>query len=187
MSITPNIVRHSLSSFLAQKHRNDTRKLLSPCLHFAWNATYCSQGCTIARLPLSPQLQTIGKALLPNYGSNNSSAHPSRHRNWWKCSVEFPFRLLTSDGYVIAVYETFIAKCETVRLLRSGASEKKFPPFRNDPRQHPPRPRKREINLRDGRVVRAYRLADKDDWGWNKADNFWEYVVNKSVIDVSRL
>jgi len=60
-----------------------------------------------------------------------------------------PFRLPTSDGYIITVYETFIAKCETVRLLRSGASERSSRLLETIYVSIQPRPRKRQINLKD--------------------------------------
>lgn len=124
-------IRHFCSSFLTLKLRNDTRKLLSPYLHFTWSATYCSQGYTIAKLPLSPQLQTIGKALLANYASNNSPVHWSRHRNWWKCSVEFlsvcqrrtatssPFTKLLSQNVKLSGYSEAALLKRSSRLLET--------------------------------------------------------------------
>lgn len=140
----------SISSFLALRFRNDNTRKLFPYLHFTWSATYCSQGCTIAKLPFLSQLQTIEKALLANYASNNSPVHRSRHRKLVEMQRGVPFRLPTSDGYVIAVYETFIAKCETVRLLRSGASERSSRLLETIHVSIHPRSRKRQINLKNG-------------------------------------
>jgi len=144
------------------------RKLLSPYLHFTWSVTYCPQGCTIARLSLSPQLQTIGKALLANYASNNSPVVGRSRLVEMQRGSSFPFANGRLRRHRLRNFYREMWNCPITQKRRFW---KKFSSFRKGPRQQPDRIYiyiyiyicKRQTNRKDGRTVHANQQRECND------------------------
>lgn len=116
----------------ARNPRNDKRKLLFPHLHFTRSVTLLPRLYNGGRT--SAAANDREKAPLANYACNNSPAHQSRHRNWWKCSVEFLSVCRRRRTATSSPFTKLLSRMWNCPVTRD-VSEKKFPPFRNDPRQ----------------------------------------------------